>query len=151
MTTHPPLPALALVLLAALATRPAQAGADDEGPLTRAQVHGQLQQARAEGRLPVLDAEGRYVQPALTMHDNPDLSRAQVRDELATARHDGTLANPDAEGRLMGGPPSSGSSLTRAEVRAEARDAVRHGDTDASDDHGRTWRELFPKQYPPER
>jgi hypothetical protein len=36
-------------------------------------------------------------------------------------------------------------------VRAEARDAVHHGDIDASDDHGRTWRELFPQQYPPER
>ncbi len=150
MTTplHPP--ALALVLFAALAAGPALADAGEPAPLTRAEVRGQLQQARADGSLPVLDAEGRYVQPAGMLPDT-DLSRAQVRAELATARREGTLARPDFEGRMMGGPPAERAPLSRAAVRAEAREAVRHGDIDASDEHGRTWRELFPQQYPPER
>jgi len=135
-----------LVLLAALAAGSAWADTGDGGPMTRAQVREQLQQARVDGRLPTLDGEGRYMQPASINRDD-GLSRAQVRDSLATARRDGTLDAPDPEGRLMGGPPASGASLTRAEVRAEAREAVRHGDISAGDEHGRTWRELFPKQY----
>ncbi len=142
--THPL--ALALVLLAAFTAGQARADAADGAPLTRAQVREQLQQARADGTLPVLDPEGRYVQPA-SIDRNWRLSRTQVRDDLTAARREGTLDAPDPEGRVMGGPPADPSGLTRAEVRAEAREAVRHGDISAGDEHGRTWRELFPSQY----
>mgnify|MGYP000712278174 CR=1 FL=1 len=37
--------------------------------------------------------------------------------------------------------------MAKARSLPEAREAVRHGDISAGDEHGRTWRELFPKQY----
>lgn len=106
---------LATVLALSAFTAQAQTGA----PLTREQVRSEYFQARDQGRLPGYGEAGNWPQPVAT-------GRALTRTEVLQAlRADGPFA--DGEGADVGAAPKSGSVVSRAEVRAQAIQAVRAG------------------------
>lgn len=116
----------AILLIAAFAamalSSQAQAQAQTTGSsLTRAQVHADVLQARAQARLPSGGEVGLWPAAADAAAGVP-LSRAQVLRELAAS---GPL--PSGEGSDLGQPAASRSQLSRAEVHAQAVQAVRAG------------------------
>lgn len=93
---------------------------DGAAPLTRDQVRAEFFQARAAGQLPGYgEVNG---SPEIAAKGRP-LTRAEVLKDL---RDSGPLAY--GEGSDIGANASVGHELTRSEVRAAARQALRAGE-----------------------
>ena len=117
----------ATVAVSALATFASTAVLADEitAPLTRAQVTAQFEQARADGTLQRTDYDAYRADRAL----RTTRSRADVVAELAAAKpnpawvdHNSSFdANPFASERPFA------STVTRAQVKAETREAIANG------------------------
>lgn len=107
-----------LFITASLLAAAAQAQ-DMQGQLSREQVRAEYQQARAQGRLPATGEVGSVHQVG---QGRSVVSRAQVLQELASS---GPLST--AEGSDLGESRSDISTRSRAEVHAEAVEAVQSG------------------------
>lgn len=111
-------PRIALMTLLGLLALGTQAQAANDAPLTREQVRAEYFQARAQGTLPPSGEVG------YAYHLTPStstLTRAEVLRELAAS---GPL--PTAEG-APAYTRATGWERSRAEVHAEAVEAVRSG------------------------
>jgi hypothetical protein len=127
MTMNAKLLFAATVAVSALATFASTTVLADEiqAPLTRAQVTAQFEQARADGTLQRTDYDGYNADRAV----RSTRSRADVLAELAAAKlnpawvdHNSSFdANPFAFERPFA------STVTRAQVKAETREAVAKG------------------------
>lgn len=107
------------IALAALMAVGAQAQASSNAPLTREQVRAEYLQARAEGRLSPTGEVG-YV--SQVSKSKSSVTRAEVLRDLAAS-------GPQVmgEGSDVGNSRAALSLRSRAEVHAEAEQAVREG------------------------
>lgn len=117
----------ATVAVSALATFASTTVLADEinAPLNRAQVTAQLEQARANGTLQKTD----YDFGVAGRSQNPSLSRSEVLATLA-AKPSPLLANSSARNRSynpFGTELIQASTVTRAAVKTETREAVANG------------------------
>lgn len=110
---------IALLTLAGLMAVGVQAQAATDAPLTRDQVRAEYLQARAQGRLSPTGEVG-YVSQVSKAKSS--VTRAEVLRELAANGPQNT-----AEGSDLGNGREALSMRNRAEVHAEAHQAVRDG------------------------
>ena len=116
---------LTSALIAASALVAGSAFAQDNAPLTRAQVEAQYTQARAQGALAPTGEVG-YSSGAAVARANSQLSRDAVHSEYLQAARNGALAQR-GEGADIGYVASGPSTANRQAIKAEAAYAVRHG------------------------
>ncbi|WP_284309668.1 DUF4148 domain-containing protein, partial [Hydrogenophaga electricum] len=151
---------------AVLAIAAGQAVAADQG-LSREQVQAELQQAIRDGSL-VAGGDSGQTLAELSPNRYPavqaqGLSREQVKAQLQQALRDGSLVAGGDSGqtlaelspaqyaakadvvKVQAAAPEQGK--TRAEVKAELREALRTGDIVADGDSGMKLNELFPGHY----
>lgn len=110
---------IAFLTVAGLLALGAQAQTANDAPLTREQVRAEYFKARAEGTIPPSGEVGHVYSVG---QSKSTLTRAQVLRELAAS---GPV--PTAEGSDLGYVRPTGSVRSRAEVHAEAVEAVRSG------------------------
>ncbi|PZP91018.1 MAG: hypothetical protein DI587_36780 [Variovorax paradoxus] len=110
---------IALLTFAGLLAVGAQVQAANDAPLTREQVRAEYFKARAEGTLPPSGEVG-YVNTVGASKST--LTRAEVLRELAAS---GPVQT--GEGADLGYMRPTGSARSRADVHAEAVEAVRSG------------------------
>jgi hypothetical protein len=98
-----------------------QVAVAQEAPKTRAQVTAELAAARSAGQLD--NGANEVGLPAPIVKSNK--SRAQVQAEFVEAREAGLSFN-GSRSEVFDAPAAT--QRTRAEVRAEVRDAIAHGE-----------------------
>ncbi len=103
--------------------------ADQDAPLTRAQVQAQARQAAADGTLHAAEYYLRFYGDTPTQSN---LTRAQVQAQAQQAEADGTLHAAEYYLRFYGNAPTQ-SEVTRAQVQAQAQQAAADGTLHVAD------------------